>query len=88
MQRDLPYEMTADLRTVGQTDLDGSIDTEKKFFGAHYRIKPESDGARRLIGFNFSEAGSDASLCFWEYDEDFKQIEKTVCKIPVRQGFI
>ena len=34
VQRDLPYELDATLRTLGTTTLDGSINTPKAFFGA------------------------------------------------------
>jgi carotenoid cleavage dioxygenase-like enzyme len=43
----LPHEMRpADLSTVGETDLDGSIEG-KGPFAAHYRIMHQPDGSQR-----------------------------------------
>ncbi|CAL8462447.1 g1980 [Coccomyxa elongata] len=76
-ERDLPYELDTTLRTLGTTDLGGSINTPKKFFGAHHRIVPGPDGGRRLVGFNFSEEPSGGLLNFFEYDEQFRLLYKT-----------
>ena len=84
VQRDLPYELDATLRTLGTTDLDGSINTPKKFFGAHHRIVPGPGGARRLVGFNFSEEPSGGLLNFFEYDEQFRLLYKTTRLLKVR----
>lgn len=82
-QRDLPYELDATLRTLGTTDLGGSINTPKKFFGAHHRIVPGLDGGRRLVGFNFSEEPSGGLLNFFEYDEQFRLLYKTTRLLKV-----
>jgi len=43
----LPHEMNPeDLSTLGETDLDGSIEG-KGPFAAHYRIMYEADGSKR-----------------------------------------
>ena len=43
----LPHEMRpADLSTVGETDLDGSIEGKGPFAG-HYRIMHQPDGTQR-----------------------------------------
>ncbi|KAK9906660.1 hypothetical protein WJX75_005713 [Coccomyxa subellipsoidea] len=76
-ERDLPYEMDATLRTLGTTDLGGSINTPKKFFGAHHRIVDGPNGDRCLVGFNFSEEPSGGLLNFFEYDEQFRLLHKT-----------
>ncbi len=83
-QRDLPYELDTTLRTLGTTDLGGSINTPKKFFGAHHRIVPGLDGGRRLVGFNFSEEPSGGLLNFFEYDEQFRLLYKTTRLLKVR----
>lgn len=83
VQRDLPYELTSALETVGQTDFNGTIDSEKKFFGAHYRIMKEADGSDRLIGFNFAEQANSALVNVWEYDADFNMLHKTTREIKV-----
>ena len=79
LQRDLPYELDNRLHTLGTTDLGGSIDTPKKFFGAHHRIVAAGpDGrSRRLIGFNFAEEPTGGLLHFFEYDEEFRLLHKT-----------
>ena len=38
-----------------------------KFFGAHFRVV-----GGRLVAFNFSEAGLDAAITVWEFDDAFK----------------
>ncbi len=87
MQRDLPYELDNDLRTLGKTTLGGAVDTEKQFFGAHYRIVSEPDASKRLIGFNFVEettlSGGNGVVHFWEFDESFNRLHKTQHKMPV-----
>lgn len=94
MQRDLPYELDATLRTLGTTDLGGSINTPKKFFGAHHRIVTSAEngaaGGRRLIGFNFSEEPSGGLLHFFEYDEQFRLLHKTtrLLKVTVQQASV
>lgn len=37
VQRDLPYQLDNDLKTIGTTNLNGAVDTDKQYFGAHYR---------------------------------------------------
>jgi len=87
LQRDLPYELDHDLKTLGTTTLGGAVDTEKQFFGAHYRVVSEPDTSKRLIGFNFVEettlSGGNGVVHFWEFDESFKRLHKTQHKMPV-----
>jgi hypothetical protein len=77
--------MDATLRTLGTTDLGGSINTPKKFFGAHHRIVDGPNGDRCLVGFNFSEEPSGGLLNFFEYDEQFRLLHKTtrLLKVPI-----
>lgn len=87
-ERDLPYVLSNDLETLGQTDISGTVDTEKKFFGAHFRIMHEADGTQRLIAFNFSEGPTSAKLCVWEYDDKWNMLHKTARDIKGAQfGF-
>ncbi|DBB06748.1 hypothetical protein WJX82_009214 [Trebouxia sp. C0006] len=85
-ERDLPYELDNDLKTLGKTTLGGAVDTEKQFFGAHYRVVSEPDASKRLIGFNFVEettlSGGNGVVHFWEFDESFKRLHKTQHKMP------
>lgn len=87
LQRDLPYQLDNNLKTLGKTTLGGAVDTEKQFFGAHFRITTEPDESRRLVGFNFLEettlGGGNGIVHFWEFDESFKQLHKTQHKMPV-----
>lgn len=83
LQRDLPYQLDNDLKTVGTTTLGNAIDTEKQFFGAHYRSVTESDGSHRLIGFNFTEEAQGGVVNFWEFDDNFKRLSKEEVKLPV-----
>lgn len=87
LQRDLPYQLDNDLKTLGKTTLGGAVDTEKQFFGAHYRVVSEPDASKRLIGFNFVEettlSGGNGVVHFWEFDESFKRLHKTQHKMPV-----
>lgn len=85
LQRDLPYQLDNDLKTVGTTNLSDAIDTEKQYFGAHYRSVTESDGSRRLVGFNFTEEAQDGVVNFWEFDDKFKRLSKEIVKLPVRE---
>lgn len=87
MQRDLPYQLDNDLKTQGKTTLGGAVDTEKQYFGAHYRVTTEPDNSQRLVGFNFLEdvslGGSNGVVHFWEFDEKFKQLHKIQHTMPV-----
>eukprot|EP00775_Hariotina_reticulata_P008099 gene8099-8292_t len=63
----LPYALDPrTLETLGETDLDGQIDTAA--FGAHYRIMLEADGSRRWVTFAFTP-GLFCTLSFKEFDE-------------------
>ena len=69
------------------------MDTAKKYFGAHYRVVLEPDGARRLVGFNFAEetslGGGNGLVHFWEFDESFDELHKTQHRMQVRrEGFM
>eukprot|EP00884_Botryococcus_braunii_P006857 jgi/Botrbrau1/16172/Bobra.0272s0007.1 len=87
-ERDLPYALDNSLRTLGQTDLEGTVDTPKAFFGAHYRVERGSGSPGRLVAFNFSEEPTSALLHFFEYDEDFKLLHKSRWDLPGAQfGF-
>ena len=83
----MPYQLDNDLKTLGKTTLGGAVDTEKQFFGAHYRVVLEPDASKRLIGFNFVEettlSGGNGVVHFWEFDEVFKRLHKTQHKMPV-----
>lgn len=83
LQRDLPYQLDNDLKTRGTTTLGNAIDTEKQFFGAHYRTVTEPDGSHRLVGFNFSEEAQGGVVNFWEFDDKFKRLSKEQVKLPV-----
>lgn len=83
LQRDLPYQLDNDLKTLGTTTLDGAIDTDKQFFGAHYRAVTEADGSQRLVGFNFAEEAQGGVVHFWEFDENFNRLTKEQVKLPV-----
>lgn len=87
LQRDLPYALDHDLKTLGKTNLGGAVDTEKQFFGAHFRVVSEPDESKRLVGFNFVEettlGGGNGVVHFWEFDEAFKRLHKTQHKMPV-----
>lgn len=83
LQRDLPYQLDNDLKTVGTTNLSDAIDTEKQYFGAHYRSVTEPDGSHRLIGFNFTEEAQNGVVNFWEFDDKFKRLSKEQVKLPV-----
>ncbi|KAK9808604.1 hypothetical protein WJX72_000386 [[Myrmecia] bisecta] len=76
-ERDLPYELDEQLRTLGQTDLGGSIKSACRQWGAHYRVETRADGAQRLIGFNATETPQGNRVNFWEYDETFKCLHST-----------
>ncbi|KAK9824995.1 hypothetical protein WJX81_007215 [Elliptochloris bilobata] len=80
-ERDLPYEMDAELKTIGHTDLGCSIDTPK-FFGAHHRVELDAHGHERLVGFNASEEANSALVNFFEYDEDFRLLQKAMHRLP------
>lgn len=83
LQRDLPYQLDNDLKTRGTTTLGNAIDTEKQFFGAHYRSVTEPDGSHRLVGFNFTEEAQNGVVNFWEFDDKFKRLSKEQVKLPV-----
>lgn len=83
LQSDLPYQLDHDLKTHGQTKLNGAIDTDKQRFGAHYRIITEADGSRRLIGFNFQEQAQSGDVTIWEFDDSFNSISKIKHTMPV-----
>lgn len=83
LQRDLPYQLDNDLKTVGTTNLSNAIDTEKQYFGAHYRSVTEPDGSHRLVGFNFTEEAQSGVVNFWEFDDKFKRLSKEQVKLPV-----
>ena len=84
LQRDLPYQLDSDLKTMGTTTLSNAIDTDKQFFGAHYRTVTDSDGSRRLVGFNFTEEAQGGVVHFWEFDDKFNRLSKAQVKLPVR----
>ena len=83
----MPYELDNDLKTIGRTNLKGAVDTEKQFFGAHFRIISEPDESQRLVGFNFVEeaglGGGAGVVHFWEFDDTFNRLHKTQHKMPV-----
>ena len=83
LQSDLPYQLDNDLKTVGRTNLDGAIDTDKQRFGAHSRTVTQAAGSRRLVGFNFTEGAQGGTVHFWEFDDKFSSISKTQHKLPV-----
>lgn len=84
----MPYQLDSDLKTIGKTTLGGAVDTEKQYFGAHFRIVSEPDQSKTLVGFNFLEettlGGGNGVVHFWEFDEQFKQLHKTQHRMPVR----
>lgn len=85
LQSDLPYQLDQDLKTHGQTTLNGVIGPDTKRFGAHYRIVPEADGSHRLVAFNFQESIQNGSgnVTIWEFDDSFNTISKTQHTMPV-----
>ena len=86
LQRDLPYQLDHNLKTLGTTNIDGAIDTDKQYFGAHYRAISEADGSKRLVGFNFTEEAQDGVVHFWEFDDQFHKISKVQHKMPVSRS--
>lgn len=42
----------------------------------------EADGRQRLCAFSFAEAGLDALITLWEYDEQFKCMHKIKRNLP------
>lgn len=85
-ERDLPYHVSSpELRTIGQTDLNGGID--RPYFAAHHRIITTQDNnskrRRRLVGFCAEEHGLlDCLVTVWEFDEDGKRVHKTSVVLP------
>ncbi len=76
----MPHSLGADLATLGEDRLNGSVSGAN--FGAHYRVVSGRDGAKRFVGFAFIEAGLDAALTIWEYDEAWACLHKSEVKLP------
>lgn len=80
-ERGLPHSLDTSLATLGTDDLNGTVDGNK-FFGAHFRVVAHLGEQQRLVAFSFGEAGMDALLTMWEYDEAGRCVHKLRRTLP------